>query len=131
MSIDIMFLSAVCDNQAYTYIRRLNTCIKRNAAKVTFDDARADCQADGGDLLMVKTNDVRLYLKDIMLAVTGCMAFHCLGPPRSVLWQSLCRKSIFVTSHTVKCLFLLFIAFVLDLNFSVRQNSKTKYILIC
>ena len=44
-----------------------------------------------------------------------------LGPPRSVLWLSLCRKSIFATSHTVKYVFLSSVAFDLDLNFSVRR----------
>ena len=39
-----------------------------------FDAARASCQADDGDLLMVKDNDIRLYLKDIMLSVyTGTL----------------------------------------------------------
>ena len=63
--------SAVCDNRAYTYVRKLNKCIRRSSGQVTFADARASCQADGGDLLMVKEEDTRLYLKDIMTSVTG------------------------------------------------------------
>ena len=66
-----MMLSAVCDNQAYTYIRRLNKCIKRGSTERSFDDARAECQEDGGDLLIVKDDDVYAYLNDIMVFGTG------------------------------------------------------------
>ena len=71
LKINLNCFSAVCDNNEYTHIRRLNTCIKQNATHVTFEEARADCQADGADLLMVKSSAVLTYLRDIMISVVG------------------------------------------------------------
>ena len=73
---EAQLLLVVCDNMAYTYVRKLNRCIRRSTDKVTFPDARASCQADGGDLLMVKDENTRLYLKEIMMSVTGISAYY-------------------------------------------------------
>ena len=69
--VHLICFSAVCDNNEYTHIRRLNTCIKRNTTRVPFEEARADCQNDGADLMMVKTSAVLTYLKYILISVTG------------------------------------------------------------
>ena len=122
-----MVLSAVCNNQSYTYIRRLNTCIRRNVAMMTFDDARADCQADGGDLLMVKNNDVRLYLKDIMLAVTGCVEFSMFGIAAiCIVVIALSQINFCDILYSQMC-----ISFVHCFRFRFKLLSKTKCVLIC
>ena len=61
----------MCDKQAYTYVRSLGTCIKRDTTLSSFADARASCHVEGGSLLEVKTNATKLYIKQIMLDITG------------------------------------------------------------
>ena len=61
----------MCDKQAYTYVRSLGTCIRRDTTLSSFADARASCHVEGGSLLEVKTNATKLYIKQIMLDITG------------------------------------------------------------
>ena len=55
---------ASCKRSDYTYINSLDVCLKISTTVANFADARLACQSDDGDLLMMKSEGLKLYLQE-------------------------------------------------------------------
>ena len=60
------FSGNFCWRGDYTYNSILNVCFKINYYNEDFSGARKACQADGGDLLTIKSLDMEVHLRPML-----------------------------------------------------------------
>ena len=61
------YFSGGCSNSAYDHHESYSLCIRVSTDQTDWHSARANCQADGADLVMVKDAGFKVYLQDNVL----------------------------------------------------------------